>query len=220
MSGDRSELRWATVLATPRGGTRASLALARAAAGLKRGHEPTLVGTARLAGRLAGALTMIVCLIGLVVRAAFPTEARRWLAYPFSGVPGRPSEAATIFLHNSRALAAVGGLLLIAQSPYLTHAAEPGVLHRALQRLGEALLGAAVAANLIVVGVSFGAYGMRMVRAALPHGLVELAAYTLALALYLQGRHRPLPTRQMLAVCGLSVTTLALAALLETFVNP
>ena len=33
----------------------------------------------------------------------------------------------------------------------------------------------------------------RMVRAVLPHGPVELAAYALALALYLQGRRRPLP---------------------------
>ena len=64
------------------------------------------------------------------------------------------------------------------------------------------LLGAAVAANVIVIGASFGAYGTRMLRAALPHGPVELAAYSLALALYLQGRRRPLPARHMLAVDG------------------
>ena len=88
-----------------------------------------------------------------------------------------------------------------------------------LRRLGEALLAAAVAANLIVIGASFGAYGTRMVRAALPHGPVELAAYSLALALYLQGRTRALPARHMLAVVALSVAMLALAAVLETFVN-
>ena len=71
---------------------------------------------------------------------------------------------------------------------------------------------------MIVVGASFGAYGTRMVRAALPHGPVELAAYSLALALYLQGRTRPLPIRHVLAVAALSVSVLALSAVLETFV--
>ena len=60
--------------------------------------------------------------------------------------------------------------------------------------LGEALLAAAVAANVIVVGASFGAYGTRMLRAALPHGPVELAAYSLALV--------ALPTRPQAADPG------------------
>ena len=72
---------------------------------------------------------------------------------------------------------------------------------------------------MIVIGASLGAYGTRMVRAALPHGPVELAAYSLALALYLQGRDRPLPGRLIVAVVALSVATLALAAILETYVN-
>ena len=61
------------------------------------------------------------------------------------------------------------------------------------RRLGEVLLGGAIAANLIIVGASFGAYGTRMLRAALPHGPVELAAYSLALALYRQGPHACAP---------------------------
>ena len=72
---------------------------------------------------------------------------------------------------------------------------------------------------MIVVGASLGAYGTRMVRAALPHGPVELAAYSLALALYLQGRREPLPSRHGRDVGALSIAALALAAVLETFVN-
>ena len=71
----------------------------------------------------------------------------------------------------------------------------------------------------MVIGVSFGAYGTRMARAALPHGPVELAAYSLALALYIQGRRRVLPARHVLAVAALSTSLLAAAAVLETFVN-
>ena len=165
-------------------------------------------------------ITIAVVLIALVVRAGFAASARRWLAFPFAGIPASPAEAASIFIHNLRALAAVFGLLLIAQSGYwAARNGQPGVVHQTLRRLGEALLGAAIAANVIVVGASFGAYGTRMVRAALPHGPVELAAYSLALALYLQGRNRPLPIRHVLAVAALSISVLALAALLETFVN-
>ena len=128
--------------------------------------------------------------------------------------------AATVFLHNLHALLAIGGALLVAQAPYLVSpAAQPGPIHLTLQRACDAVLAGGVAANVIVIGASFGAYGMRMVRAAVPHGPVEVAAYSLALALYIQGRRQQLPVRHMLAVATLSTSALAAAALLETFVN-
>ena len=60
-------------------------------------------------------------------------------------------------------------------------------------------------------------YGERMVRAILPHGPFEVAAYSLALTLYTQGRHRPLPAVRLAGTIAASVALLALAALLETF---
>ena len=54
-----------------------------------------------------------------------------------------------------------------------------------------------IVANVLVVGAGLGAYGARMVRAELPHGPVELAAYALALGLYLQGRRRALPAAHL-----------------------
>jgi hypothetical protein len=183
-------------------------------------RPPTVGDAARLAARIAGQLTVAVCVIGVVVRLGFAAPARRWLAFPFTGVPARPSEAAGIFLHNLRGLVAVGALLMIAQWRWWDdRLGHPGAIHRALQRAGEALLGGAVAVNVLVVGLSLGAYGTRMVRAALPHGPVELAAYSLALALYLQGRRRRLPPRHMLAIAALCVSGLVLAAGLETYVN-
>jgi hypothetical protein len=183
-------------------------------------RPPTASDTARLAARIAGALIVVVCVIGVVARLAFAAQARRWLGFPFTGVPARSSEAAGLFLHNLRGLAAVGALLLSAQSRWWDNRLDqPGAIHRALQRAGEALLGAAVAVNVLVIGLSLGAYGTRMVRAALPHGPVELAAYSLALALYLQGRCRRLPPRHMLAIAALCVSGLVLAAGLETYIN-
>jgi len=61
--------------------------------------------------------------IVLAVHVWFAAAARRWLAFPFTGIPAQPSEAAGIFIHNLRALAAVGGLLLIAGFALLAWAA-------------------------------------------------------------------------------------------------
>ncbi len=218
MTSPGNELRWPAATSASRDQTPPELNLARPANEASLVDAPTRAETAQLAARTAGVITIAVLLVALVVRAGFAGSARRWLAFPFAGIPSSSAEAASIFIHNLRALVAVFALLLVAQSGYWAgRNGRPGVVHRTLRRLGEALLGAEIAANVIVVGASFGAYGMRMVRAALPHGPVELAAYSLALALYLQGRNRPLPTRHVLAVAALSVSVLALAALLETF---
>jgi hypothetical protein len=183
-------------------------------------HELALVATARLAVRIAVWLTVAVLAVALGVHLAFAREAHRLLAYRFPGVPAEPAVAATVFAHNLHALLAIGGALLVTQAPYLvTPAAPPGRAHRTVQHVCEAVLAGGVVANVVVVGASFGAYGLRMVRAALPHGPVELAAYALALALYTEGRHRPLPARHVLAIAALSTAALGVAAVLETFVT-
>jgi hypothetical protein len=188
------------------------------AAGLAPITAASLTDTIRLAGAVAAILATACGATALIVHVALAAAAREWLAFPFTGIPARPAIAASIFLHNLHALAAVWGLLLIAQSA-LWNASLPGWTYRGLRRSGEVLLGAAVTANVIVVGASLGASGTRMLRATLPHGPVELTAYSLALALYIQGRHRPLPLRLVLPVTALSVAALALAAVLETYVN-
>ena len=219
MPSHRTELRWPAAPDARCGETPTGLKIDRQVDGALPFEAPTIAETAKLVARTAGVITIAVVLIALVVRAGFATGARRWLAFPFTGIPASLGEAASIFIRNLRALAAIFGLLLIAQSGcWAARNGQPGVVHQTLRRLGEALLGAAIAANVIVIGASFGAYGTRMVQAALPHGPVELAAYSLALALYLQGRDRPLPIRHVLAVAELSISVLALAALLETFV--
>ena len=214
-----TEPRSATVPAAAQRAAPFPVALEQAAPRVSPG-VPSLFETVRRASAVATALTLACGLIAVVVDAGFAAQARRWLAFPFTGIPARPDVAAGIFLHNLRALAAVGGLLLIAQSAQWTASAdEPTRASATARRLGEVLLGGAIAANLIIVGASFGAYGTRMLRTALPHGPVELATYSLALALYRQGRTRALPARHMVAVVALSVAMLALAAVLETYVN-
>ena len=121
-------------------------------------------------------------------------------------------------MHNLRAILGVFGLLLIAQLA-ARHPGGPGRAQRLILAGGELILAGVIAANVLVVGAGLGGYGERMARAELPHGPVELAAYALALALYLQGRRRALPAVHLARVVAVSVALLALAAALETFVN-
>jgi hypothetical protein len=175
-------------------------------------------GPWRLAARIAGALTIAVVAIALLVALTSPGAARGWLGFRFRGIPATLGVAAAIFVHNLRALAAVGGLLLIAQSPHWA-GHERGHIQRAVQRAGELLLAAGIATNVIVIGTAFGAYRVKMLRAALPQGPFELAAYATALALYVGGRDKRLSARDVICTGVLAVSALAVAAALETFVS-
>jgi hypothetical protein len=181
--------------------------------------DPTLRDISKMAAAIAGALIVATSLIALVVDMGFAAAARRWLAFGFAGLPARPAEAVSIFRHNLGALLTVAGLLVIAQTPYWAGETQPGRSHRLVRGVGEVLLSGAVAANVAVVAASFGAYGARMIRAALPHGPLELAAFSMALGLYMKGRDRPIPVGLMVVVWVLSVAGLALAALLEVYVT-
>jgi len=172
--------------------------------------------TVQLGVRLAAVTLAGVVVAAAVVRVALAPQARVWLGYSFRGIPARVNAAVAIFAHNGRAILGVFGLLLIAQ---IAARAPGGPVLRIIRTGGELILACVIAANALVVGAALGAYGQRMVRAVLPHGPVELAAYTAALALYLQGRRRALPMGHLATVAGASVALLALAAALETFVN-
>ena len=133
-------------------------------------------------------------------------------------MPARPDIAALIFEHNLLALLGVLGVLLIAQIAARAFDG-PGPILRAVHVCAELSLAGGIAANTLVVGVAIGAYGTRMAAAVLPHGPVDFAAYTLAIALYLHGRRQALPLSHLARVIAVSVALLALAATLETFVN-
>jgi uncharacterized membrane protein SpoIIM required for sporulation len=77
-----------------------------------------------------------------------------------------------------------------------------------------------VALNVLVVGAALGAYGRRMVTAILPHGLLELAAFAVALALYLRARRVRLAPPRIATTALACVGLLALAAVLETYAAP
>ena len=170
---------------------------------------------------VAGGLSVATVAVAAIVRVGWAAEARRLLGFGFTGVPARLETATSIFAGNARLLAAVFAAILVAQSPWLAGPeARRGPLMSALTATVDAVLALAVAANVALVGSALGAYGERMAVAMLPHGPLELAAYALALALYLRARRGPITARHALDVGAVCLGGLALAALLETFVVP
>ena len=166
---------------------------------------------------LIGALAIAAGIaLAVIVAVAAPVQARDWLGFTFPGVAAQPAVAVGIFAHNLRALSGVFVLLILAR---LAPRAPDKRTARLAVRVGELLLAGAITANIVVVGAALGAYRERMMLALMPHGPVELAAYSLALALYRQDRRRNLPAAYVATAGAASVALLALAAVLETWVT-
>ena len=136
-------------------------------------------------------------------------------------VPRRPRPrldvAIGIFAHNPEA-SGVFGLLLVAQLAARSTGPAPRAAG-AHDLAGEVILVGAIAANVLVVGAAIGAYGPRMVVAMLPHGPIELAAYSLALGAVPPGPPPSAAPRPRGQGRRASVALLALAAALETWVT-
>jgi hypothetical protein len=175
----------------------------------------------RTALTVAAGLTAAALSIAVVVHVACAAETRKLLAFPFAGVPARPSSALAIFANNARLVGAVFAAVLVAQAPWLTgRAGARGPIATMLLAAVDTLLLLEVAFNTALVGAALGAYGDRMAAAVLPHGPIEVAAYALALALYLRARRTPVALRHLAAVAAICIAALALAAVLETFATP
>ena len=166
---------------------------------------------------LIGVVAIAACIvIASVVAMAAPVQARGWLGFTFPGLAARPAVAVGIFAHNVRSLSGVFVLLIFAR---LASRAPDKRTARLAVRLGEVILAGAITANVAMVGAALGAYRERILLALMPHGPVELAAYSLAIALYLQDRRRNLPAAYVAKAGAACVALLATGAVLETWVS-
>ena len=178
-------------------------------------------GLGRQAAALATMITASTIAVALVVHFTAAAPARRLLDFPFAGLEARPETALSILATNLRLLLATLTAAVIVQSPWCTprdgHRSVIGTLVVSTLDAFVALQGAF---NVCIIGAALGAYGSRMAAAMLPHGPLELAAFALALALYLQARRGPLPPRRLAAVAPSCLALLVAAAALETYVVP
>ncbi len=159
--------------------------------------------------RVALALSAAGALVALGVRIAAAGEVRDLLGFTFPGVPRHFGEALAIFANNGRVLLAVAVASAVAQASLRSQARGASrVLSEALVRVCDVTLLLACLIQVALVGATIGAYGLRGLVPILAHLPFELAAFSLALALYLDCRRAPTP------ICRLGVATLVSAVLL------
>lgn len=160
-------------------------------------------------------------LLGVAVAAALPAWAlgadavRGWLGFGFQGIDGSPGEALSIFFNNVRMLAALMLCCFVAQ---FTRERTTGFVDWLIARAVDGVVIGVATAHALMVGVSAGAYGGRAIGALFPHGPVELAAFSLALALYLSARRERILFRRWQNVGVACVLLLAVGAILEGLV--
>jgi hypothetical protein len=155
--------------------------------------------------------------VAAITTAAFAGPARDFLDFGFPGVPARLDASAEIFASNLRVMLTAFVGCFVAQWPWLQPGARPSRAWRRVRRLADTAVLVLIVINTMVIGLALGGYGERMLRAMLPHGPVELLAFSGALALYLTARRRRLDRSAVLWLGGGSIFVLALAAALEAF---
>lgn len=166
---------------------------------------------------VAAALLALAAVAALAASIAGPAALRDQLAFGFPELPRTPREIASILANNVRML---GAVFVASWAAQLAAGIDGGTSRwaRAIVRACDAAVLLSAGGHALLVGVGVGAYGSRMVTALLPHGPLELAAYSVALALYASARRGAVGRRRWLATAGVSVLLLMLAAPLEVLV--
>lgn len=159
-----------------------------------------LTALARRAVLLTVAAASAIALLALGFAAAGPTDLE--LSYP--PPTGRLQDAAEIFANNVRVALLIAGATLLA--PIL----GPGALVLSI------LLAVVLAGNLTLIAAVLAADGIRAVDALWAHLPCEIAAYSVAVAVYQHTRAHGSPAGQTRALAVVVVLALlALGAVLE-----
>ena len=172
----------------------------------------------RLTAAIGAAILCAAIAIAAPLHLLAAAPARDFLGFAFPGVPARLDEAVAIFAHNARITGAAIGFALVNQGPWLIEPDAPA-RRRRVTTLCDVVVAGVAAQSLVVSAAALGAYGDRMVAAIMPHGPLELVAFSLALCLYVQSRRARLAPARALTLVAASLTVLAVAAVVETFLG-
>ena len=145
------------------------------------------------------AIALVAATAAGVWATASAAQMRTLLGLSFAGVPSTGAEAQAIALHNAALCAC----------PILGATLTPG--HRTRAAITIALSGLLVA-NCVVLGLSSGAYGFRVVR---PHVLLELIAFSVAGGIYMAAHSVRSEHLRIISVAAGCTALIAAAAVLE-----
>jgi hypothetical protein len=162
----------------------------------------------RQAAQVAVATLALAAATVLLARAlGAAAAARGLLGLRFDEPVREPGAALEVAATNLRLLAAC----LIAAAAVR--------LRSQLRPLLDGILGGLLALNAIIIGLAAAGYGGRLLASLAAHGPPELAAFALAGGGYLTARGGELSTGGFAAIAAAAVALIAVAAVLETYVQ-
>jgi hypothetical protein len=177
---------------------------------------------------IAIALVCLAAAVGIAISLVDAAGVREWLGFSFPGVAVRFGEVVAILANNLGMLAAVfvacgvvqlGREVAVADGSGGATGRVAKWSARVLAYLCDAAVAASAIGHAVIIGAGVGAYGETMIVALLPHGPLELGAYSLALALYVAARRGPIERGRWAAVGVVCVLGLAVAAPVEVYLG-
>jgi hypothetical protein len=142
-------------------------------------------------------------------------QARSLLGVHFASIPATSGQAVAIWLHNARSTLGVAVFAVCRPVCRRLIGEDALRLDRAIVRFCDVIVGVWAIGYATAGGVLLGAYGTRQLRAFLPEGPVEIAAWVLLVVLYLDLRRgRVTLARAAVRLAGV-VGALGVAAVLE-----
>ena len=166
------------------------------------------------ARRLAGLAAVLVGL-GILAANAAALEATDGGLYVPPPSDGSLAEALAIFANNAAIALAVLALACL-RLRWPPTPEDPGT--RAVHAIGAASLAAVAAANALLIGGQLGELGLPALRRVALHAPLELGGFALAALAYLRARDDT-GRCALGALGGASLASLALGALVESFVS-
>jgi hypothetical protein len=141
---------------------------------------------------------------GTVLVGGFQAEIRSAYGLQLPVRAGSLREACEIALNNVRVTA-----LPLAAAIVVSR-------HPRLRLVADSVLVVLLVVNAVLVGAAVGGYGFALARAIVVHGMLELTAFSLVGAVYLQARRAPLGLAHVVPPAVLAWLVLIVAAAFET----
>jgi hypothetical protein len=153
----------------------------------------------------------------LVTRLAFQHATRSLLRVHFAAVPHHAASALGIWMHNGTIV--VGFAVFLGCAHFTQRDPHAGRAERRILRACDGALLLWATGTAVFAGVLAGAYGSRQLHAFLPQGPVEVAAWALLIALYIEVRRQQLAVVRAARLLAVVLAMLAVAAVLELWVG-
>lgn len=152
-----------------------------------------------------------------ITRLAFAAPARRLLRVHFTGVSHDAAAAAGIWVHNTRIF--MGFAVFLACAYFIQRDQRSACLERAILWACDGALFLWASGTAALAGVLTGAYGLAQIRAFLPQGPIELMAWTMLIALYIQVRKQRVRVARAIRQLAVILLVLAASAVLELWLG-